>query len=99
MLLATLVAAIWGFNFVIIEVGLDNFPPLLFAALRFAAAAFPTVLFVRRPNVPWRWFVTIGLPQLLATALVVGGVAIVSLRRRICTPTAVSPELQPAATR
>jgi O-acetylserine/cysteine efflux transporter len=61
MLLATLVAAIWGFNFVIIEVGLDNFPPLLFAALRFTAAAFPAVLFVRRPDVPWRWFLTIGL--------------------------------------
>jgi O-acetylserine/cysteine efflux transporter len=62
-LLATLVAAFWGFNFVVIEIGLDNFPPLLFAALRFVATAFPALLFVRRPDVPWRWYFVIGLPM------------------------------------
>jgi O-acetylserine/cysteine efflux transporter len=63
VLLATLVAAFWGFNFVVIEIGLDNFPPLLFVALRFVVAAFPAVLFVRRPRVPWRWYLAIGLPM------------------------------------
>ena len=39
VLLATLVAVIWGVNFVVIHVGLDSFPPLLFAALRFCLVA------------------------------------------------------------
>jgi O-acetylserine/cysteine efflux transporter len=63
VLLATLVAAIWGFNFVVIEIGLESFPPLLFVALRFLVAAFPAVLFIRRPPVPWRWYLAIGLPM------------------------------------
>jgi O-acetylserine/cysteine efflux transporter len=60
--IAVLIAAIWGVNFVVIDIGLDSLPPLLFAGLRFIAAAFPAVLFVRRPRIPWRWFLLIGLP-------------------------------------
>ncbi|MBL7256605.1 EamA family transporter [Paractinoplanes lichenicola] len=59
--LAVAVMAIWGFNFVMIDVGLDHFPPLLFNALRFTLAAFPAVLFVGRPQVPWRWIIAVGL--------------------------------------
>lgn len=47
-LLALLVTLIWGFNFVVIKVGLEDFPPLLFCALRFALAALP-LLFLRGP--------------------------------------------------
>jgi O-acetylserine/cysteine efflux transporter len=47
--LAVAVAAIWGVNFVVIDVGLAHFPPLLFSALRFAVAAFPAVLFAGPP--------------------------------------------------
>lgn len=61
VLLATLIAAIWGFNFVVIEVGLDSFPPLLFAALRFVAAAVPAVFFLKRPPVAVRWLFIVGL--------------------------------------
>ncbi|MCO5987190.1 EamA family transporter [Actinoallomurus spadix] len=60
--IAVLIAAIWGLNFVIIHVGLGALPPLLFAALRFVAAAFPAVLFVRRPVIPWRRMALVGLP-------------------------------------
>ncbi len=60
--LAVLIAAIWGINFVVIDVGLDDLPPLLFASLRFAAAAFPAVLFVRRPAISWGRLALIGLP-------------------------------------
>jgi O-acetylserine/cysteine efflux transporter len=60
--LAVVIAAVWGVNFVVIDVGLGSLPPLLFAGLRFVAAAFPAVLFVRRPAIPWRWFPLIGLP-------------------------------------
>lgn len=60
-LLALLVAAIWGCNVVAIDIGVDYFPPLFFAALRFAVIAVPTVLLVRSPGVPWRWVVGYGL--------------------------------------
>ncbi|MFF8655783.1 EamA family transporter [Streptomyces huasconensis] len=59
--LAVLVAAVWGVNFVVIEVGLDHFPPLLFSALRFLVAALPAVFFVGRPKVAWKWVVAVGL--------------------------------------
>jgi O-acetylserine/cysteine efflux transporter len=60
--IAVVIAAIWGLNFVVIDVGLASLPPLLFAGVRFVAAAFPAVLFVRRPAIPWRWFALTGLP-------------------------------------
>lgn len=60
-LLAVLVAAVWGVNFVIIDVGLDHFPPLLFSALRFLVAALPAVFFVRRPKVAFGWVIAVGL--------------------------------------
>ncbi|GAA4057620.1 EamA family transporter [Nonomuraea soli] len=53
--LAVALAAVWGFNFVVMQVGLRHFPPLLYAALRFGLAAFPALLFVGRPGVAWRW--------------------------------------------
>ncbi|WP_405853668.1 EamA family transporter [Streptomyces sp. NBC_00090] len=59
--LAALVAAVWGVNFVVIEIGLDHFPPLLFSALRFLAAALPAVFLVGRPTVAWKWIVGVGL--------------------------------------
>src|SRR3954454_9585661 len=61
VLLALAIAVVWGVNFVVIHVGLADFPPLLFVALRFALIAFPAVLFVSRPNVPLRWVLAIGL--------------------------------------
>ncbi|MEU5751417.1 EamA family transporter [Streptomyces sp. NPDC047829] len=61
LLLAVLVAATWGVNFTVIEIGLDHFPPLLFSALRFLAAALPAVFLVGRPKVAWKWIVAVGL--------------------------------------
>ncbi|MEV5508546.1 EamA family transporter [Streptomyces orinoci] len=59
--LAVLVAAIWGVNFVVIDVGLKDFPPLLFSALRFLLAALPAVFFVGPPRVAWRWVLAVGV--------------------------------------
>ncbi|NEC67078.1 EamA family transporter [Streptomyces sp. SID9727] len=59
--LAALVAAVWGVNFVVIELGLDHVPPLLFSALRFLTAALPAVFFVGRPKVAWKWIAGVGL--------------------------------------
>jgi O-acetylserine/cysteine efflux transporter len=61
LLLALAVVAVWGTNFVVIRLGLDALPPLLFAALRFTLAAFPLVFFVKRPQVPWRDLALFGL--------------------------------------
>ncbi|MFF0725853.1 EamA family transporter [Streptomyces sp. NPDC004134] len=59
--LAVLVAFFWGLNFVVIEVGLDHFPPLLFTALRFLVAALPAVFLVGRPQVAFKWILAVGL--------------------------------------
>jgi O-acetylserine/cysteine efflux transporter len=60
VLLALLVVAIWGTNFVVIKAALATLPPLLFAALRFTLAFVPAALFVARPNVPWRTLAAYG---------------------------------------
>ncbi|GHD62133.1 EamA family transporter [Jeongeupia chitinilytica] len=52
-LAALLVIVAWGVNFVVIKVGLHGVPPMLLGALRFMLVAFPAVLFVPRPQVPW----------------------------------------------
>lgn len=61
ILLAVMVAVLWGFTFTVIHVGLGSFSPLFFSALRFVAAAFPAVLLVRRGGVPWRLILNVGL--------------------------------------
>ncbi|WP_217246882.1 EamA family transporter [Streptomyces sp. AC602_WCS936] len=61
LFLGVLVAAVWGVNFTVIEIGLDHFPPLFFSALRFLAAALPAVFLVGRPKVAWKWIVAVGL--------------------------------------
>ncbi|MEM1081912.1 MAG: EamA family transporter [Pseudomonadota bacterium] len=58
---AVLVALIWGLNFPVVKVGLEELPPLLFTAVRFALASIPAVFFVPLPQVPWFIVVTIGL--------------------------------------
>jgi O-acetylserine/cysteine efflux transporter len=76
--LAITVALIWGMNFVVIDEGLGDLPPLLFVALRFLVVLLPAVFLVPRPNVPWRTLATVGLFLcvgqfgLLYTALAVG---------------------------
>lgn len=59
--LAILVTLLWGYNFVAIRAGLDLYPPLLFSALRFAAASLPFIPFVGGPGVAWRWILSIGV--------------------------------------
>jgi len=61
VLLALVVAVCWAVNFVVIDIGLESFPPLLFAALRFGLTAFPAILFLPRPDVRWRVVVAVGL--------------------------------------
>ena len=58
---ALLVTAIWGFNFIVIKVGVAGVPPLLLAALRFALSAFPALLFVKKPQASWLSLAAYGL--------------------------------------
>ena len=53
LLLALSAMAVWGSNFVVIKLGLAQFPPLTFAALRFTFAFLPAAFFFKRPQVPW----------------------------------------------
>jgi O-acetylserine/cysteine efflux transporter len=50
--LALAVVLVWGTNFVVIRLGLDALPPLLFASLRFTFVLLPMAFFLRRPKVP-----------------------------------------------
>lgn len=49
-LLAILVAAIWGFAFVVIRYGVDEMPPLVLTAMRFLFSALPAVFFIPPPK-------------------------------------------------
>ncbi len=57
---AVLCTVIWGANFIAAKFGLADFPPLLFTGLRFLMASAPFMLFVKPPDVNWRWVVAIG---------------------------------------
>jgi len=60
-LIATLVALIWGVNFVAIHASLTHFPPFFLVALRFALIAVPTIVLVPRPDVPVKWLLGYGI--------------------------------------
>jgi O-acetylserine/cysteine efflux transporter len=61
LLLALAVVAVWGSNFVVIRLALDQLPPLLLATLRYSFALLPAVLLLKRPAVPWRNLATYGV--------------------------------------
>ncbi len=58
---ALLVAAIWGFNFIAIKVGVSGMPPLFLVAVRFILTAFPAIFFIKRPKVPLGYLAVYGL--------------------------------------
>jgi len=50
--LAILVAAIWGFNFIVLKIGLKEMHPYLYGAGRFLIVSLP-ILFIKKPKVSW----------------------------------------------
>lgn len=60
LLLALLIVAIWGSNFVAIKLALHDLPPLLLVTLRFIFVAVPAVFFLPRPAVPVRRLLVYG---------------------------------------
>lgn len=61
VLLALLIILFWGVNFVVIQIGLQELPPILLTFLRFFFATFPAIFFVKRPNVPLKMLFLYGL--------------------------------------
>ncbi|WP_320202304.1 EamA family transporter [Agrobacterium rosae] len=59
--LALITVFLWGFNFVVIKVGVMNMPPLFLTALRYFFAAVPLIFFLPRPKVPWKHMVVYGM--------------------------------------
>ena len=64
--LALIVVVIWGLNFIVINIGLQDLPPILFVALRFLVAALPLAFFIARPQVPLRLLAGYALFQFAA---------------------------------
>ena len=62
LLLALAVVAIWGSNFVVIRIGLDHLPPLLFAALRFSLAILPALFVTAYPGLAVLDIMRLGTP-------------------------------------
>jgi len=54
LLLALIIMAVWGLNFIAMRWALDDVAPLTFAALRFSMVLVPMIFFVPRPKVPLR---------------------------------------------
>ncbi|MGH1377180.1 MAG: EamA family transporter [Alphaproteobacteria bacterium] len=72
------IVLVWGVNFVVIKWGIDDLPPMLLGTLRFVFVAFPAILFVPKPHLPFRWIALYGLTisfgqfSLLFAAIYVG---------------------------
>jgi len=60
LLLGIFVMIIWGLNFSVIKLGVNEIDPLLLTALRFSLAVIPAVFFVKRPLVKWRYLMGYG---------------------------------------
>jgi O-acetylserine/cysteine efflux transporter len=58
--LAILVAALWGFNFIAVKVGLREMPPFLYCSARFVIACLPLICFIKKPPVSWALIFGIG---------------------------------------
>ena len=60
---ALIVVLVWGVNFVAMKFALRDLTPFQLGAARFAFAALPLALFMKPPQVPWKWVVLYGLFQ------------------------------------
>ena len=61
LIIIVAVTCLWGFNYSVIKAGVDNIDPFILTGLRFTFAAFPAILFVRKPNVKWTYMALYGI--------------------------------------
>lgn len=77
IVLAILIAAIWGLNFIVIKIGLNELPPVQLCAIRFFLAAFPAVFFIKLPAAPLRMIIAFGLVMFTTQfALLFSGISV-----------------------
>src|SRR6476661_6697663 len=68
LLIAIMVAVIWGLAFVASRLALDEFSPELMTAMRFGIAALPC-LFIPKPKVAWSLLIAISFTLFLGQFL------------------------------
>ncbi|PKH06077.1 EamA family transporter [Moritella sp. Urea-trap-13] len=61
LIIIVAITCLWGFNFSVIKAGVDNIDPFILTGLRFTFAAFPAILFVRKPDVRWCYIALYGI--------------------------------------
>lgn len=61
LLLALLVAVIWGINFIFVKISLEELSPLLLCTVRFILASIPAVFFIKPPKIPYKIIIWYGL--------------------------------------
>lgn len=61
IVLAIVIAAIWGCNFIFISIALEDLPPYLLCALRFFFSCFPVIFFLPKPKADFKLIVGYGL--------------------------------------
>ena len=60
LILGILVMIVWGLNFSVIKLGVNEIDPLLLTALRFTLATLPAIFFVKKPEVSWYYLIVYG---------------------------------------
>jgi O-acetylserine/cysteine efflux transporter len=65
ILLGILTTAIWGFNFVVLKVALEDIPPLLLTELRFMFACLPVLFLPKPPGMQPKHLIIVGLTAFL----------------------------------
>ncbi|MCZ2723472.1 EamA family transporter [Marinomonas sp. 15G1-11] len=61
VVLLVLLMALWGLNFSVIKLGVNNIDPLVLTAMRFFFAVIPLVFFIKKPDVKWRYLIMYGV--------------------------------------
>lgn len=84
------VSLLWGCNFVVVKVGLGQFPPLAFVALRFAASAIILLPFLKPPR--GRFLPLLGISVTLG--LLHFGLMFVGMRDLDAATAAIAVQLQ-----
>lgn len=55
------VMVLWGFNYVMVPIGLEQIPPLLLSFVRLFLLSLSAIFFVKRPQVPFKMILGYGL--------------------------------------